>query len=418
MRLVVIALYLIALNLLWAQPIDAANCTRVFGFSQTNQWYTGGFENYVPSSQWELQYAGGAGIDHFVDPNDPVWSAVVISPCTGSIDKAVLNVSGETSSDVSAWASSMQAAMANIRAKYPSVSTIALQPVVGGPGYGLCSFNGTTVRASFNAPYIAQAVDSLVGPGVTAGAKPTVNSCSDYADDIGHLQNSAFDSVAQQIAGFYNQTVPTPTPVTPVPTATPNPSSTVVNFNDLPSPNRPLTGSYPAGLITWGANWYLSGPWLAMNTNSTGFTSEQVKSASFTFSSPRQVLEFDALSGQGTSTVTLTCGSTITRSVGTGPVTHIVTGLSGACTTVTMTSSNGWHTNFDNLLIGAGSAQSPTPTGTPTVTPTSTLVPTNTMTPTAVATNTTVPTVEPCRVKISRNGGPEEWLAKPASFCE
>src|SRR5207248_1574602 len=47
----------------------------------------------------------------------------------------------------------------------------------------------------------------------------------------------------------------TPT-ITPSPTQTPSPtpssSATTVTFDDLASPNRPLIGQYPAGVVHWG----------------------------------------------------------------------------------------------------------------------------------------------------------------------
>jgi hypothetical protein len=189
------------------QPAYA--CTMVIGFSQTNQWFTSGtFEPLVGDAQWELKWLSGGSIDHWVDPADPAWDATVVSPCTvgrDAPDRVVMNVSGDYSADVQSWISRTSAVLANIRARYPTVRQIVLQPVVGGPGGAQCidPLTNTVVRASFNAPYITQALLTLVGGDVGMGPQPEVRTCADYVDNIGHLQNSAFGAIASAIAAYY-----------------------------------------------------------------------------------------------------------------------------------------------------------------------------------------------------------------------
>src|SRR5262249_43808562 len=48
------------------------------------------------------------------------------------------------------------------------------------------------------------------------------------------------------------------------------------------------------------------------------------------------------------------------------------TGWTGTCTTLTVGSSNGWNTNFDNLVLGSAAAATITATPTATATPGST----------------------------------------------
>ncbi len=128
-----------------------------------------------------------------------------------------------------------------------------------------------------------------------------------------------------------------------------------VTFNDLSSPNRPLSGQYPSGVIDWGTNtWFLSGPWRQFTTNSISFNGAGPTSASFRFVTALRLVQVDAFNGGGTaSTVSLSCAGqpTVTVSVPAGQLRTIATGWTGTCTTVTVTSSNGWDTNFDNLVI-------------------------------------------------------------------
>jgi hypothetical protein len=126
---------------------------------------------------------------------------------------------------------------------------------------------------------------------------------------------------------------------------------TIITFDDLASPNRPLTGIY--GGIDWGTyGWYLSAPWGSFSTNSISFPAPGPTAEGFAFVAPQTLLSIEAYNG-GTvaSTVTLTCSGnpTVTRTVAVGQTLTIATGWSAACVTVTVGSSNGWDTNFDNV---------------------------------------------------------------------
>jgi hypothetical protein len=149
--------------------------------------------------------------------------------------------------------------------------------------------------------------------------------------------------------GGGNKKTPTATATLPVP-----PSSTTINFNDLSSPQRPLTGQYPTGVIDWGiGGWYLSGPWGKFSDNSVSFTDNRMTS-SFTFVQPRMLLGLGAYNGGTTaSTITLNCAGQLSKQVVLQPnqVTTIQTGWTGKCSSVSISSTNGWYTNFDNFVI-------------------------------------------------------------------
>ena len=167
-----------------------------------------------------------------------------------------------------------------------------------------------------------------------------------------------------------------------------------VTFDDLSGQNQPLSGQYPGGLIDWGTNaWYHSGPWGAFATNSVGFNGAGPTSASFAFITPRRLVSARAYNGGGgTSTVSISCPGqpTATAAVAAGQVATIGTGWTGACSPVTISSTNGWDTNFDDFVVSSGSGTvSQTPTTAPTTAPTRTPTPSATPTRTAVPTSTT-----------------------------
>jgi hypothetical protein len=193
--------------------------------------------------------------------------------------------------------------------------------------------------------------------------------------------------------------LPSVTP-TAVPTGTVGQQLTVT-FNDYPTANpgsgdKTLTGQYPSGVITWGSNWITSDPWAGFTTRNLTFYGSTT-SASFTLVNPMKVVSLKATTPYG-STVTFSCSGqpTVSRSVAASSsgYTLLTTGWTGPCTTVTIASSNGNATNFDDLVLESGSSvASPTPTRLPTPTPTSTLpTPTRTPTPSTGPTRTPTPT--------------------------
>jgi hypothetical protein len=133
----------------------------------------------------------------------------------------------------------------------------------------------------------------------------------------------------------------------------PPPSNASTITFDSYAGGQALDGEYPAGVADWGSGyWYLSGPWGQFTTNSISFSGEGATSASFTFVSPKRLVSLNAYNGgDGPSTVTISCGGNPTKSVAVGAnqVVTISTGWTNACSAVTIGSSNGWNTNFDNL---------------------------------------------------------------------
>lgn len=189
-------------------------CTRLLGFSQTNQWWAD-FRTFINNpSAWELQWASGASIDHFADPADAVWSAAVLDAVGLPVDRVVLNVSGDYISDVSYWVTQIGLSVDNIRAKFPAVRMILLQANVAGPGGALCqnadsisnpSAVDDTVRTCWTNRYIRSAIASVSRGNVRGGAWVDANNCAtDFDDYIGHLNSGIITAVGQKAADYYD----------------------------------------------------------------------------------------------------------------------------------------------------------------------------------------------------------------------
>jgi hypothetical protein len=144
-----------------------------------------------------------------------------------------------------------------------------------------------------------------------------------------------------------------PAPDAPVVVA---PVAGAIAFDDLANPNRPLNGQYPSSVIDWGSNqWYLSGPFGAFNNQSIGFNGPGLNSGSFAFVTPRTLTSIDAYNGgSGASTITLSCAGQpdMQVSLASHQLATLQTGWSEPCGSVTVVSTNGWDTNFKNLVLG------------------------------------------------------------------
>jgi hypothetical protein len=143
---------------------------------------------------------------------------------------------------------------------------------------------------------------------------------------------------------------------TPTPTASVPPTGTqTVTFDDRTGQNQGLNGQYPANVIDWGTGqWFHSKPFGKFTTSSVSFSGGSLRSASFKFVTPRKLVKLDAYNGgSGSSTVTVSCDGKLPKTVtlAAGQMSTITTGWTVACTNVTVSASNGWDTNFDNMTI-------------------------------------------------------------------
>jgi hypothetical protein len=111
-------------------------------------------------------------------------------------------------------------------------------------------------------------------------------------------------------------------------------------------------------VINWGTNgWYLAGPWGGFTTNSVSFNTPGVTARAITLITPRRLVQVDAFNG-GTVATTVSIGctgqTTAQVSLPVNQLTTLLTHWTGVCSTVAFSSSNGWDTNFDNLVLDGG----------------------------------------------------------------
>lgn len=203
-----------------------------------------------------------------------------------------------------------------------------------------------------------------------------VRDPSIYAEGVSGGNTGGTNSTPTSAPTALPTKTPAPTAVPNIPTATPTrvptpipAGSSIIDFNSGSA--GPIVGAYPTGVINWGSNkWYLSEPWSLLPTKSISFNGGTLKSATFDFVTPQILKKLDAYADTD-STVTISCSGLPSKKVNLSAKTlsTISTDWVSACTRVTIASTNGWDTNFDNFVLSAGVLPTPTKTG-PTPTPT------------------------------------------------
>jgi len=203
-------------------------CAEVIGFSQTRDWYNEGgerdapsaFEQIVDNDRWQLRANASSGVERWAVRDYAGWEPDrVSSHCTSRADNpdlAILTISGPHAERVDVWAMHIRTAIDTICGKYDAVRTIGLQPVIGNHAAPFCATPSGEVRASWQHPYIFEAITNVVSSYTPTGAcadgrplrvvhgyDPHVRTCDDFADGLGHLTDEGSLAVGQAAGAFY-----------------------------------------------------------------------------------------------------------------------------------------------------------------------------------------------------------------------
>jgi hypothetical protein len=146
----------------------------------------------------------------------------------------------------------------------------------------------------------------------------------------------------------------------------------MVTFDDLAGQEQTLNGEYPAGVIHWGyGRWLHAGPGGPLATKNITFKGDDgVKSATFSLLRPRVVVSLGAYNeATQPAPLTLRCpGQPDHQAVLAAKETATVAPpWPGRCDSVSLASTNGWGTHFDDLLLEALLPEAPPPFPTTTV---------------------------------------------------
>ncbi|MCY1042074.1 DUF4082 domain-containing protein [Corallococcus sp. bb12-1] len=130
------------------------------------------------------------------------------------------------------------------------------------------------------------------------------------------------------------------------------PATNVVTFDTFDGEDGPLTGIHGPFYFVQN-HWYLASPWGGFTTKSVSFNGGGMNQGELSIHGPRTVVGLDAFTWDAGATLTVSCFNQPTRTftLTQGQVTHVVTNWQGTCSYVTLATSNGWDTNFDNIEL-------------------------------------------------------------------
>jgi hypothetical protein len=144
---------------------------------------------------------------------------------------------------------------------------------------------------------------------------------------------------------------------TPAPAGSASGATTTEDFNDNgPAVNSNLNNMF--WNIQWGTSaWYYSGPQRGFNGNNIGFRDAATSSGTFILPGGTHLVSIRANNPNDSentvaATVTVSCSGqpTVSQSVPLNATVTLTTNWSAPCNVVTVTTSNNWHTNFDDLV--------------------------------------------------------------------
>jgi hypothetical protein len=181
---------------------DLPACTQVMGFSQTHNWYVdGGFESMVNGAEWQLLSWNG-DITVWANPNASVYTRPRPYSSCGTPTRGVLQIAYlARRATTDQFVAQLDLALANIRAKWPTIGVIYLVPIVGCPNHAICSGNG------YGASTMHLMADTVMGLRVNgvdllAGPDLLIDTCSNFVDPRGHMNVAGSTYVAGTVASW------------------------------------------------------------------------------------------------------------------------------------------------------------------------------------------------------------------------
>ncbi len=201
-------------------------CTEVIGIDSTNEWYTAGFETYVPDGKWQLLYHHPGYVEDWGVASDDVWKTptstvttnapTLLSPCTtnsNNPDRVIYNIfvdGGDSSiTNKAAYATGLANVVTQIKAHYSNVKRIDLLTMTRAPMNVACS--SSNAAGSMIPQYEDDAVQMEVSsgtPAVVASPPFFVMACSDFDSTGGPHFSDAGKTNAAKLYGMYYASEP------------------------------------------------------------------------------------------------------------------------------------------------------------------------------------------------------------------
>lgn len=188
-------------------PAGAYACTLMIGIQATEEWYNFGFETMVDNSKWELIWVHSGFVELWANPNDPVWSTAVTSPCAqnpGKPDRVIFLALNFIYTTAAEWNPVVSMAVDNIKAKYPSAKRIELMSFIRAPGNNACPQAPAPRSTITPAQDDAMAMAAAANPGlVFVAPKFEAKTCSEFSSNPPHPSPAGVTAWVKLMADYY-----------------------------------------------------------------------------------------------------------------------------------------------------------------------------------------------------------------------
>ncbi|MES1185331.1 MAG: hypothetical protein ABUL60_16080 [Myxococcales bacterium] len=189
-------------------------CNQVTAMTLTREWFEAGFEldRSLVDGRWQLKAREHGYITEWANPNSDFWNEPVASPCTaGSTnpDHVVLTVLSWNPACCTTqpeWEAKIDAAIANLQAKYSALKRIDLMTVIRGPGNMLCPTPPVANETIVIPPELdaALAASAAKLPQlVFVAPKFEAPNCAAFNGGGPHLTTAGNTAVAKVVAAYF-----------------------------------------------------------------------------------------------------------------------------------------------------------------------------------------------------------------------
>lgn len=186
-----------------AEHDTAFVCTQVMGVAVTRLWYAAGFEEGLDGSRWQELARPFAHLPSWADPESPFWWEAPASPCASNAhdpDRVVLVAVHWDYRSEEEWVRALDAAVANLVAKYPSLRRVELLTGLRGPGNDHCGHPKRHIP-----PFVDRAIERVAAANprlVRAGPRFEVPRC-DLFEKGPYLSAEGKSTVARMMGAHY-----------------------------------------------------------------------------------------------------------------------------------------------------------------------------------------------------------------------
>ena len=188
-------------------------CNQAMPMTLTREWFEAGFETdaSIVDGRWQLKAREHGYITEWANPNSDFWNEPIESPCAaGSTnpDHIVLLVLSWTCCTTAAqWETQINAAIANLKTKYPALKRLDLMTQLRGAGNVACPMAPTAgetvvVPASLDAALAAVAAEN---PGfVFVAPKWEAPNCAAFSGGGPEYSAAGNTANAKTLAAYFS----------------------------------------------------------------------------------------------------------------------------------------------------------------------------------------------------------------------